>query len=295
MLSPDTSFQNNLSSAMAAATTVTNFAQATIAAVPEVSAPPDWFTPIQSDLDTSSAHASDWVETICPSVHTGVPQSIVDFNGVFLDASQWVINLLAEINAQPRSLPTAQQRAEVTDSLKRILDSIEAQQNAVGNVEKSIKQYSSDIKADQDRLQADLGVAKEKFTDSHVWVTQLDSILQDNFLNSNILGPCNAIVMIDLNVSLKVQGTGCDSTLITLAYAEAILENQISNSSQAQNSVQALVDLWATFFGKCQAVVSDLQDASDEDFASIMAAVDLATAQSQWKQLSDFAQTMMPN
>lgn len=255
---------------------------------------PNWYVGVQADLKTAQGHASNWLNNICPAVSTANPQGIVDFNQTFQAASQQMINILVAIQNQTASHPTAAQRTAVNTQLQSLLQAASAQQTAITTIENQIKQYSADIKSDQDTLNNDLGVISQRFTDSHTWVTQVSTILQDNFLNTQTLGPCYPIVMIDFNVTLKVNNTGCDPSLIAIVFAQAILKNQINNSAAAQQAVQALLDSWAALVSKCQAVISDLQQADDDAYISIMEQIDLQTAQDQWQQLADYAQTLIP-
>lgn len=72
---------------------------------------------------------------------------------------------------------------------------------------------------------------------------------------------------------------------------ETALSTLVTSSQLAMDSVQVILDTWATLQVKLQAVVTDLNDA-EKQIGNIMSLVDLQTAQTQWGQLQDFANQM---
>jgi hypothetical protein len=72
---------------------------------------------------------------------------------------------------------------------------------------------------------------------------------------------------------------------------ETALSALVTQSALAMQSVQVILDTWATLQGKLQAVVVDLSN-SELAIGDIMSLVDLNTAQTQWGQLETFAGQM---
>ncbi len=72
---------------------------------------------------------------------------------------------------------------------------------------------------------------------------------------------------------------------------ETALSALVTQSALAMQSVQVILDTWATLQGKLQAVVVDLSN-SELAIGNIMSLVDLNTAQTQWGQLETFANQM---
>jgi len=72
---------------------------------------------------------------------------------------------------------------------------------------------------------------------------------------------------------------------------ETALSALVTQSALAMQSVQVILDTWATLQGKLQAVVTDLSN-SELAIGDIMSLVDLNTAQTQWGQLETFAGQM---
>ena len=69
---------------------------------------------------------------------------------------------------------------------------------------------------------------------------------------------------------------------------ETALSSLVTQSATAMQSVQVILDTWATLQGKLQAVITDLDD-SEKAIGDIMSLVDLNTATDQWNQLETFA------
>jgi hypothetical protein len=292
MLTPDvTQTEGYLRSSVSAASTVTNYAQAAITAVPTIPNPPDWFVPIQNDLTTAQGHANNWLQQICAAVTANVPGGIIDFNEKFQSKSQQILDIQQAVEGEGQ--PTAQQRQNVGSLLKDLSTAIVEQKSAIDSLQKSIKTYFGQVQGDQNNLGADLGTVSERFVRGHVWVEQLTAAIGEGFLDSSMLGPCIAIVEININVSLKIGGVGADPTLITLIFAKAILDNQISNSQVTQQAIQNVLDTWTTLKVKNEAVISDLKDAQDSQYVEILSQVDLETGQTQWQQLADFATSLV--
>lgn len=72
---------------------------------------------------------------------------------------------------------------------------------------------------------------------------------------------------------------------------ESALGSLVTLSQLAMESVQVILDTWATLQSKLAAVVTDLND-SEKQIGNIMSLVDLQTAQTQWGQLETFANQM---
>ena len=273
---------------MAAATAVTQNAQATVTVVPILTDPPDWFVPIQNDLLKSQDHSNDWLNRICPAVNGGIPAQLVTFNHAFQSSSSPILDVLNAAGAGA-SL-TADQRGTVDTALAALSGAVAAQEQSVLSLLATIKSYFVTLAGDQDALQADLGIVTQQFADSHVWIQEMSAAMGETFLESNVLGPCMAIVQIDEHVQLQLGGIGTDPTLNALVLAKAILQNQAANDGTTLQAVQAVLDSWTTLKVKFEAVIADLKDAaSDDRYLAVLTQLDLATARTQWQQLADFA------
>ena len=270
------------------ASTVTNYAQATLTAIPKLQNPPSWFAPIQNNLTTAQGHAHNWLKNICPAVTANLPRSIINFSQTFQSTSEEILGIQQAIESAGGQ-PSPQQRAAVGALFDDLAVALGDQEKAVASIQTDIKGHSSDVKTDQDRLASDLGAVSERFVNGSVWIQEMTAAIGDDFLDCSVLGPCIAIAEINLNISLKVGGIGSDPSLFTLVFAKAILKNQIDNSQAAQRAIQGVLDNWTTLKVKNEAVISDLKDAQDSQYINILSQIDLKTAQAQWRQLADFA------
>lgn len=279
----ETALRNNNN----AATSVTNYAQAAITAVPRIPNPPDWFAPMEEDLKTAQSHADNWLNTLCPAVTTSVPQQVIDFNETFQQISGQILTIQKEI--ERAGTPTAEQRQNVGAYFDSLTEKLSAQEQTITSLQSRIKAYFADVENDQDKMTSDLAAVAERFADGQTWIQKLRAAIGENFLDSNALGPCSTIVEVNMNVTLQIGGIGADPTLITLVFAQAILQNQFSNQGAAEQAVQSVLDSWTTFKAKTDAVISDLKDASDSRYLDILSESDLVSAQTQWRQLSNFA------
>jgi hypothetical protein len=128
--------KGRLKNSMAAATAVTQNAQATVTVVPILPDPPDWYVPVQNDLLTSQDHANDWLNTICPAVNGGLPAQLIAFNGAFQSSSGSILDV---INASGAGSLTAEQRATVDESIAALRAAVATQEQSVISLVASIR------------------------------------------------------------------------------------------------------------------------------------------------------------
>lgn len=289
-LVPDTStIERRLNASVSAATAVTNYAQASVTAVPVIHDPPSWYGPCQADLDTAQTHAKYWLETLCPATTSGIPKAIESYGTVFQTEATTILSAIATIEKQKGLKPTPEQRKEVLGGLGTLLAALQKQHAAVAGWQGDLKTYTSDVQSDHDRLAQDVSMAAEKFVEGEKWIQEIQASLSEGFLDSQVLGPCNAIVTIKLDVSIKVTESGANPALFVLLYAKAILTNQADNVGQEGAALGDVLDSWQTLLAKLEAVTQDVKDADDGDLLAVVQQAQLDTARNQWKELSAFA------
>jgi hypothetical protein len=293
MLNPDIEkTKTSLLAGTTAASAATNYAQAAITAVPDLDDPPAWFAPIQKDLDTAQSHAQHWLDAICPAVSVDVPRGIIDFNATFQARTSQILDLMKEIEGGTGQ-PTAQQCGSIRALFGDLGAAIAAQEASVIRLQTEVRDYSADIKRDQDVLARDLGAVQQRFVDGRIWAQKMTAVLGETFLDSKSLGPCNAIPQINFNISVRVAEVASDPSLVTMVYAKAILEHQINNSRSAQLAVEAVLGGWTTLRVKNEAVIDDLNKAQPSQYVATINELNLRVAQTQWQQLSDFTANLM--
>lgn len=282
----------NLKAGVNASTVVSRYAQATLTAVPILPDSPSWVEPIKLNLITAQEYASTWLKIICPCLCRTIPKSIIDYSGLFQSISSEILDILQKLQSS-NALPTQQQRNRIGVLFDELSSHIKNQQTLLITLQNKINAYSMNIKSAQDTLAEDLGNVSEKFVDAKKWITNIKTCMEEDFLDSTVLGPCIAIVEVNTDISVKVQGSGADPSIITLLFATAILKNQTTNLTPAELAVQTMLDNWATLKVKNEAVIDDLENAKDDEYRRILIKVDLQTAQEQWLQLSGFAQKLL--
>jgi Bacillus haemolytic enterotoxin (HBL) len=284
----------DIDTARSAATSVTNYAQATITAVPRLTDMPDWFAPVQAAIDQTQAHSQNWITAICPAISTGLLQSIVDFSSRFSDSSNSLLAVLDSIESGP-GIPTASQKQEVSAMLASLISTISDQQKKAAAVLQQVAGYATTANQDQLSLAAGLNTVVNNLTNGQSSVSQLSTVIGNDFLDSNLLGPCSVIVTVNFDISVKVGALNLNPAIISTVYAKAILENILGNVQSAQKAVQTIVDAWSILQQKYSTVSQLLQDAAGDDYTNDFKQLDFETAQEQWQQLAAYAAGLLPS
>lgn len=292
MLAPTTT-QNDVQQAINAVQSVTNYAQASVTAIPDIPGTQGWQVAIQQDIETAQNHGQNWINNICPAASSGIPSSIVSFNNSFQTIAAQLASILGEIGNQNGGIPTAQQRSAVDSQFDQLAAAAGTVQQSVKGLSDQVAQYTSDTNSDQKTLGNDVNTAVAQISNGASQVAQISGAIGENFLDMQQLGPCSVIVNIDMNIQMKVTETGADQGLIAAIYTKIILESIISDVQMAQKSVQDIHDAWVILQGKIAAVQSDLKDASNDQYQAQFEQLDIQTAASQWQQLAAFAQTLI--
>jgi hypothetical protein len=287
--------QGDLSNATSQATTVTNYAQASITAVPQLQGSESWMPQVEKDVAAAQSNALNWLSNICPAMSAGMPREVISFNSDFQTASRQILSTLQEIISQPDGLPTSNQKDSVNAQLNTLVTKLTVLQDSANALLLSIGSFATALNTDQQRLAADLNTVLTQYAEGASFVRQISAIIGESFLNSTVLGPCNAIVMVDMNISLKVEQTGCPPDLISVIYIKTILGTQISNIQASQLSAQLILDSWNILNKKIAAVITDLGAASDDKYVAFIEQLDIINTQTQWQQLANYAQTLLPN
>src|ERR1041385_7602750 len=61
---------------------------------PVSSEPEPWVTTLTQNLHVAKTHALDWIGNVGPLIGSRVPQSIINFNNVFLNATQQLLTII---------------------------------------------------------------------------------------------------------------------------------------------------------------------------------------------------------
>lgn len=285
----------NLSDAISQATTVTDYAQASITAVPSLQSTEDWMAQVEADVASAQTHAQNWLSNICPAITGKMPGDIIAFNTDFQPASGVVLSTLQAINSQPGGIPTADQKETISTALNSLISGINTLKQAADLLLKEIGIFASDLNTDQQQLANDLAFVVTKYANGASYVNEISAIIGEKFINSNVLGPCSTIVMVDMSISIKVNQTGCAPDLISIIYSKAILATQVGNLQASQLSAQTILDSWTILSKKVVDVVNDLNAVPADSYSAFIEQLDISNAQLQWQQLADYALTLISN
>ncbi|MGJ8618349.1 MAG: hypothetical protein ACSHWS_16020 [Sulfitobacter sp.] len=281
----------NIDTSRTAVEAVSDYAQASISLVPKLDDMPIWYAPIQTAVSAAQSQSKTWLDTICPAVTTGLPVEIIRFNKTFETESAKILKVLDDAGA---GAPTAAQKQAVSDALKCILADTQKFADQAANVRAQIATYTKQLMADVDALGGAISTLEEHLTDGRQYVQKLKQIYASNFINiENRISPCNVIVMLDMNISIKVTETSAPTQAIAIVMAQTLVGAVDHNVKQTMPPLQVVMDSWGTLQAKINAILSDL-DSVSTDFAGFLKQFDFQAAQEQWGELSDYATELVP-
>lgn len=292
-LSPSTSGLTlaSVDASRSAMTTVSALAQASITAVPKLTGMPSWYAPIQASVDTAQKHSRTWLETICPAVSGGVPQAIVDFNSTFQTCSG---TILSTIDAIGNSTPTPTQKSTISGAFTELLNAAKSRAKSAASVTKELTQYNADLVGDVRDLGTAIGTLEQHLADGNQYVQKIKSVIGDKFIDvESPFGPCNVIVMVNIDIQVKVTTVGAPQQAIAIVLAQALVDALDENVKNSMAPLQIVLDSWGTLQAKIAAVISDVSEAEGE-YVNILRDFDINAAQLQWNELATYAKTLLP-
>ncbi len=271
--------------------TISEFSQANLSLVPEVTGMPSWYATVQAAIDAAQTQSKTWLNTICPSVTFGLPIEINAFSKTFATESANILSVLKDVGG---GKPTKAQRDSVTASLSKLQSQAKGFAVKAAGVQQQLQAYNAALLSDVEALGAQVGTLEGHLADGSQYVQTLQKIYSEKFVDVNShLSPCNVIVLLDMNISVKVSMSGAPMQAIAIVMAQTLVSRISDNVKATQPALQVVLDSWGTLEAKLAAVISDLNSAST-DFASFLAAFDLAAAQTQWTDLGDFVAQFIP-
>jgi flagellar biosynthesis chaperone FliJ len=260
--------------------------------VPDITASYPWLEEIKEHIKISQNQGGDWLKNICPTVTKAVPDGIISFSSTFEDAASKILGILEQIQKNPRGIPDDSQIQNANSQFAYLVSEIQKISDTVSAVQSQIEGFFNEVVNNRSTLYEDVSTAQAKFEDGLKWVQDLHAVIGDDFLNCQVMGPCNSIVLINMDISFKAQSLGADPSIITLVFIEAILKKQISNQKNVVPAIQNVLDMWTTLLEKTESVITDLKDAQGERYTDILKRIDLGVAKIQWKQLADYVRKL---
>lgn len=239
---------------------------------------PAWYIPAQINISNTQLYAKMWMNNTGPSVDSSILRPVIDFNLTFQLLSNIIQNTVKEIAAQG-NMPSTSQRRYIDGLLNDLINAIVKQQQCVTLLRQQVNAYAVLLNEGHNNLSADLETATAKFADAQLIIDRVRTITGSALLSDPILQPAN--------------NTNADPALFNIVYVNAISENIITGVRSAQRSIQAIVEAWTILFKKFTAIIADLDDAADHDYAGNLEQLDMETARMQWQALSDYASALI--
>ncbi len=157
-----------------------------------------------------------------------------------------------------------------------------------------LEDFNTKLLADVNALGSAVGTLEQHLADGSQYVQKLKQVYSESFVDvESHLSPCNVIVLLDMDISVKVSMTGAPLQAVAIVIAQTLVERVNQNVKQTQPALQVVLDSWGTLQSKLAAVLNDLDGATD-DFASILAEFDLNAAETQWSELGNFVAQFVP-
>lgn len=147
----------------------------------------------------------------------------------------------------------------------------------------------------QTKLSKLVQTIKKNIENSAGEIIKIQSLVTDKFLNSNILGPCNTIVTIDINISIQINEISSDPQLISYIYTQEFINKQVTNLSDSKQYIQDVLDLWSQINLKYDAVLKNIEAAKSDKIIPFLESLDLKNAQSEWAALAKFIHSTFDN
>jgi hypothetical protein len=152
-LAPDTDqTQQDLADNLNANTIVTAYAHAMLNVqlnpIPGLDSQPDWFDTMQTNLATAKTHADSWVEDLGPRLFATIPQSIINYNNTFLNATNDILGIIKDAGGNP----TEAQKNSIIELLQATLARLDQQKSTITTAQSDLVTFSENIQTDHDNL-----------------------------------------------------------------------------------------------------------------------------------------------
>lgn len=282
--------QSDFINARSAASTVAQYAQAIVTAVPKITGLPDWFRPVQSHITAVQSNAQKWMDVICPAVYNSLPRCVTDFNAGFQEIVRDMQNTLQAFDNEG-GIPTKEQRWKIDHSLNDLINAIQKQQQVMVDVHRQVKAYAVQTYDNHILLTADIHTVASKCLNGPQLAEKITAITGSNFLNTDVSGNFN--VNIKLEITELIDELNADPLLVATVCTGAMLEQLVLNTRAAQSAVQRIADAWAVLQRKYSVIITGLDDATDEDYRACVVSLELPVAQAQWQKLSTLVSVLM--
>jgi hypothetical protein len=254
---------------------------------------PDWFEPVKTHIETAVDHARTWQDKLCPMITSAVPQSLIDYSTVFQSVSISINNLMTEIEMNGGTA-TKEQHDAVNGLLASLLAQLNKEVTTLSDLHTQIINLMDEIQQDYQSITGDESTISKNEPGSGVISKQIQADLGNDFLDTQVLAPCNVSVTIKMSIELKIKATaGSHQELLPYVVALELLNKAQVDNAAATQALSAVVASWQLLQDMLQDVIDKLKEASDDQVVPILRKVDFKIAEDIWSQLATFARGLM--
>jgi hypothetical protein len=202
--------------------------------------------------------------------------------------------------AGPQMLADAQQlmadpsnaaaRADLVRQLQQLVDALQPLGGQAAALQKELATFETTVQQDHASIESAIQTLESTGPQTGIVIRNAKAALTVDFLSSQPLSPCIAIVEIDSQVAIDLSAaTGAEQQVAPVVLSDALLNALGTQNEAAAQAISGLLDTWAVVTGKYQAAVQDLQNAQASQVGSILQELALQAAGEAWQQLADFA------
>jgi peptidoglycan hydrolase CwlO-like protein len=241
---------------------------------------PDWFQGLSDNLDTTKAHAAEWINTLGPKVSSTIPRAILTYSDSFIRTAEMIQKLLNKPNPTDSDVKTSLQLFErllgdvdtikknferasddmtkwgdkLTADRKKLADGASAVQSALANDAQRIAKLRAEIES----LQSEISFEKKQLIASVISLTAGILITIVGIFLTMATGPVGAFV---LGAGLATVVGGGAGTTIWAVKIKAAEEKILSDQSEIDATQQQITALTA-LSTSVQSVMTDISTAT---------------------------------
>lgn len=292
MLTPDPQqTQEQMHAQVDAAAAVTRYCQAVLTLLPAYSS-----LVTSSDLSElvagATAHAGNWTSGLCAASTQLVPDLFVGFAGAYAHAQAKMLAAEQTLEQNPDDQPA---RAQLVQQLSTLVAALKKRGAEVSALQTQLTGFQAELHGDHTASAAVIARLANT-SEQGVIVSQAQAELGLNFVTSQQLSPCIAIVSLDGEVEVSLNGGPAAGTeIIPAVLVDALLNSLQGQNEQATQALSALGDTWQVVTAKYDSTTTALQQAQDAQVGNILQELDLQRAGNEWRQLAQFAKSLLPS
>lgn len=272
--------QADIESCHAAAANMMYFAKSCTHELILMEGVPEWCAEIGEPISHARELAATCMNHTCPYIMRGIALSVTDFNLTFQLLGNFFQNTIKEISCQD-GLPVRNQRQYIDGLLADLINTVAVQQKQMILLRQKVNAIAVQMDDCYKRLSAGLRAISVEHEDIQQLVDRIKPLAGNDLLQANMLSPANWLKS--------------ETALFVPVFVYVMFEQMMTEIRSAQCSIQAIVDAWATVKKKYTIIITELDDASDEEYTECLYCMNLETARHQWQKLSDNVSVLAGN